>query len=80
MDQIAVKIGLDSFIEERKRSQQRPPLRVVPVVVSNNCSTIPGVVNMLENISAQALNRHSDEFQTPCLTSAFSFHGPARPV
>jgi hypothetical protein len=59
VNQVAVKIGLDSFIEERSRSQQRPSFRVVPMIVSNDCSTIPSVVNMLEDVSAQALNRHS---------------------
>ncbi len=60
MNEVAVKIGLDSFIEERSRSQPCPPFRIVPMVVSNNCSTIPSVVNMLENVSAQALvNSHS---------------------
>jgi hypothetical protein len=31
------------------------------MIVSNNCSSIPSVVNMFENVSAQALviNRHS---------------------
>ena len=60
MNEVAVKIGLDTFIEERSRSQPCPPFRIVPMVVSNNCSTIPSVVNMLENVSAQALvNSHS---------------------
>lgn len=57
--QVAVKIGLDSFIEERSGSQQRPSFRVVPMIVSNDCSTIPSVINMVENVSAQTLNRHS---------------------
>jgi len=55
MNEVAVKIGLDSFIEKRSRSQSRPPFRVVPMIVSNNCSSMPSVVNMLENVSAQAL-------------------------
>jgi hypothetical protein len=63
--QVAVKIGLDSFIEKRSRSQQRPPFRVVPMIVSNNCSTISSIVDMLKNISAQALNRQSDGFAVP---------------
>ena len=60
MNKVAVQIGLDSFIEKRSRSQSRPPFRVVPMIVSNNCSSMPSIVNMLENVSAQALvNRHS---------------------
>jgi hypothetical protein len=60
MNEVAVKIGLDSLIEERSRSQPCPPFRIMPMVVSNNCATIPSVVNMLENVSAQALvNNHS---------------------
>jgi hypothetical protein len=60
MNKVAVKIGLDSFIEKRSRSQSRPPFRVVPMIVSNDGSSMPSVVNMLENVSAQALvNRHT---------------------
>ena len=55
MNKVAVKICLDSFIEKRGRSQSRPPFRVVPMIVSNNCSSMPSVVNMLEDVSAQAL-------------------------
>lgn len=55
MNKFAVKIGLDSLIEKRSRSQLRPPFRVVPMIVSNNCSSMPSVVNVLENVSTQAL-------------------------
>jgi hypothetical protein len=54
-----VKIGLESSIEERGGGQPRPPLRVVPMVVSDNDSAIPSIVDVLENISAQALNHES---------------------
>jgi hypothetical protein len=60
VNKLAVKIGLDSFIEKRSCSQSRPPFRVVPMIVSNNCSSMPSVVNVLEDVSTHALvNRHA---------------------
>ncbi len=58
MNEVAVKVGLNSFIEKRSRGEPRPSFRVMPMIVSNDCSTIPSVVNMLEGVSAQTLVSH----------------------
>lgn len=81
MDKVAVKICLDSFIEKRSRSQSRPPFRVVPMIVSNNCSSMPSVVNMLEDVNAQALvvvHRYSVELSHSSYWSIF--HRPVKLV
>jgi len=51
VNKAAIEIGLDSFIDERRCSQPRPPLRVVPMVISNDSSAILSVLDVLENIS-----------------------------
>jgi hypothetical protein len=52
MNKITVKIGLDAFVYERSRGQTRPPLRVVSVVVADDCSAILSIVNVRKDVSA----------------------------
>lgn len=47
VNKAAVKICYNSFIDERSRSQPGPPLRVVPMVVSDDRSAISSVVDVL---------------------------------
>jgi len=52
VDKAAVKIGLNAFIDECSGGQPRPPFRVVPMVVSDDCSAFPSVVDVRKNVSA----------------------------
>ena len=52
VNKTTVKIDLNSFVYERSRGQPRPPLRVVSVVVSNDCSTALSIVDVRKNVSA----------------------------
>jgi hypothetical protein len=51
VNEAAIKIGLDAFIDERGGGQPRPPFRVVPVVISNDYPAIPSVVNVRKDVS-----------------------------
>jgi len=52
VNKITVKIGLDAFVYERSRGQLRPPLRVVSVIVTDDCSAILSIVDVRKNVSA----------------------------